>query len=454
MLFAFTISTQAQVPVKPRIVPSANGNASIEYIHLQQQIAFSFRHNSSQLDTLYAENALSYARLREMLAHEQVVDMEICGAASPVGNEEYNRSLSLRRAKAIRDAIKQMPHAESILITVKAVGEEWATFTQHVEEHYHHPNRDKVLGILHSNIANAEKKIALWSLEPNHATWSRLVDEHMDTSRNSVGIVAHTDIRLSDIIVPLPELPQWSIVPLSLDMAAPRSTVATPQAPSQTPTADLTSTSDSDSGSATTPTVMGGGTNESREAENSGDIFERKMVLAARTNLLVPALNVGLEVPIAANWSVGTEFYYPWIWPAPENRNCFELLAWNIEGRYWFGRERTIANRLQGHAVGLYVGGGYYDVQHNFNGHQGEFADVGIDYTYALPVAKGKLHMEFSLGLGYIYSVARPYKVVEKGGDLLWNKQLQRIHYFGPTRLNIALTVPIFKRIKREGGNE
>ncbi|MBQ7342339.1 MAG: DUF3575 domain-containing protein [Alistipes sp.] len=178
------------------------------------------------------------------------------------------------------------------------------------------------------------------------------------------------------------------------------------------------------------------------------------MVLAARTNLLVPALNIGLEVPIGTNWSVGAEYYYPWIWPSPENRNCFELLAWNIEGRYWFGRERTIADRLQGHAIGLYAGGGYYDVQHNFKGHQGEFADVGIDYTYALPVAKGKLHMEFSLGVGYIYSVARPYAVAEKGGDLLWRKQLQHIHYFGPTRLNIALTVPIFKRIKREGGNE
>jgi hypothetical protein len=62
--------------------------------------------------------------------------------------------------------------------------------------------------------------------------------------------------------------------------------------------------------------------------------------------------------------------------------------------------------------------------------------------------------MEFSLGVGYIYSVARPYAVAEKGGDLLWRKQLKHIHYFGPTRLNVALTVPIFKRIKRESGNE
>lgn len=423
MPLAFALSAQAQVPTGSHITPSANGDASIEHIHLEQQITFSFRHNSSQLDTLYAENALSYARLREMLAHEQVIDMEICGAASPVGNEEYNHRLALRRANAIREAIKQMPHTESILITVKAVGEEWATFTKHVEEHYHHPNRNKVLEILHSDIANAEKKFALWNLERNHATWRCLVDEHMDTSRNSIGLVAHTNIRLSDVIVTLPELPQWRIIPPSLEIA-------------------------------TTPTDKGGGATEIREAEKSSDIFERKMVLAARTNLLVPALNVGLEVPIGTNWSVGTESYYPWIWPAPENRNCFELLAWNIEGRYWFGRERTIANRLQGHAVGIYAGGGYYDVQHNFEGHQGEFADVGIDYTYALPVAKGKLHMEFSLGVGYIYSVARPYKVVEKGGDLLWNKQLQRIHYFGPTRLNIALTVPIFKRIKREGSNE
>ena len=178
------------------------------------------------------------------------------------------------------------------------------------------------------------------------------------------------------------------------------------------------------------------------------------MVAAVRSNLLVPALNVGVEVPIGNQWSVGAEYYYPWIWPAKDNRNCFELLAWNIEGRYWFGRERTTSQRLQGHAVGIYGGAGYFDVERNFAGNQGEFANVGVDYTYALSTAKGRLHFEFSLGVGYLYAKARPYYVPVPGGVLLWNKEIRQIHYFGPTRLNVSIAVPIFVNHKKEGRNE
>ena len=36
---------------------------------------------------------------------------------------------------------------------------------------------------------------------------------------------------------------------------------------------------------------------------------EKKMILAARTNLLVPALNVGVEVPVGYSWSVGADYW-------------------------------------------------------------------------------------------------------------------------------------------------
>ncbi|MBE6210376.1 MAG: DUF3575 domain-containing protein [Rikenellaceae bacterium] len=431
----FALSAPTRVVAKSHIVCPTPEHKEIptpsttSTLH-EERITFHFRHNNSLIDTLYADNASSYARLRAMLAFCDIADINICGAASPVGREGYNREIALRRAEAARALIESIESAKQIPIVISSTGEEWAAFTTHIEQNYHRRNRDKVLEILHSELPNAEKKRLLWILEYDHTTWRYLVRRHMASSRNTVSVVVH----LGSATLPTNLMPDTEISPLQLDELI----LPTPQTP----------TSDSYKGGGAT-SIENNGSNNRDEAS-----VERKMVLAARTNLLVPALNIGLEVPIGTNWSVGAEYYYPWIWPSPENRNCFELLAWNIEGRYWFGRERTIADRLQGHAIGLYAGGGYYDVQHNFKGHQGEFADVGIDYTYALPVAKGKLHMEFSLGVGYIYSVARPYAVAEKGGDLLWRKQLQHIHYFGPTRLNIALTVPIFKRIKREGGNE
>ena len=134
------------------------------------------------------------------------------------------------------------------------------------------------------------------------------------------------------------------------------------------------------------------------------------------------------------------------------------MLSWGIEGRYWFGKNRTAYDRLKGHSVGLYGYMGYYDFERNYHGHQGEFVNVGVDYTYAMAVGKRKgLHFEFSLGLGYIYSAARQYTVIEAGAPLISDKITKNIGYFGPTKANISLVVPIFQRvkpIKKDKGNE
>ena len=181
-------------------------------------------------------------------------------------------------------------------------------------------------------------------------------------------------------------------------------------------------------------------------------------IMAFRSNLLVPALNAGIEVPIGNHWSVGADYYFPWIWPKKDNKNCFELLGWGIEGRYWFGKERTAYDRLKGHSVGLYGYMGYYDFERNFHGHQGEFVNVGVDYTYAMAVGKRKaLHLEFSLGLGYIYSEARKYTVIEANGPLISDKITKKVGYFGPTKANVSLVVPIFQKVKPSNkikGNE
>ena len=101
---------------------------------------------------------------------------------------------------------------------------------------------------------------------------------------------------------------------------------------------------------------------------------------------------------------------------------------------------------------------GYYDFEYNFHGHQGEFANIGLDYTYAMAVGKRKqVHFEFSLGVGCIYSQARKYTVIESGAPLISDKITKTIMFFGPTKANISLVVPIFQRVKpqkREGGNE
>ena len=169
----------------------------------------------------------------------------------------------------------------------------------------------------------------------------------------------------------------------------------------------------------------------------------RREIVYARTNLLSPISNVGVEYCINNNWSIGADWYFPWIFRNADHKNCFQILGGGLEGRYWFGKERTEQDRLEGHSVGLNASLGYYDFERNFAGKQGEFINVGVDYLYSLPVCKDKLHLEFSIGLGYIYSNLRPYDVFQSGGLAFRKGYYENFHWFGPNKAAVSLVVPI-----------
>lgn len=87
---------------------------------------------------------------------------------------------------------------------------------------------------------------------------------------------------------------------------------------------------------------------------------------------------------------------------------------------------------------------GYYDWERNYSGYQGDFVVGGVDYLYAMPVFRGKLHLELSLGVGYFYSKATHYNVFESGGKGYRDKDYRKIfEYFGPLKASVALVVPL-----------
>lgn len=182
-----------------------------------------------------------------------------------------------------------------------------------------------------------------------------------------------------------------------------------------------------------------------RDLNRQKDFVSRTPVFAARTNILaIPILNAGVEVPINRNWSVGANYYYPWIWRGNNTRSCNQLLAFDVEGRYWFTNDRLPeSSRLLGHSVGAYVGGGYYDFERDWSGHQGEFLNVGVDYLYAIPLFRGRIHVEFEVGIGYIYSKAKPYRYID-GKCYLEKNGHKNIHWVGPTKAQVSVVVPIF----------
>jgi len=407
-----------------------------------QNISIYYENNCANPRWNYSDNAKAYKAIVEAvkrLALEQNgYTVIIEGAASPVGSETYNFRLALRRAEILRDIISRMEGGDKLKIRTISAGEDWTTFQSYIESNYYAANREEVLEILRTTETNDAKERMLYNIDKGK-TWRVLVRDFMDSARNAAMIhIVGTD----DLISKSPSLNfQSDVTPIKLDMLMFMGKPSVLQEPIEIVKPVAISIDKLKIEPQEQP--------QEQPTLQAQTTTPRKPVVAVRSNLLVPALNVGVEVPIGTHWSVGADYYFPWIWPKRDNKNCFELLAWGVEGRYWFGRNRTVFDRLQGHSVGVYGYMGYYDFERNLHGHQGEFMNVGVDYTYAMAVGKKKqVHFEFSLGFGYIYQQARKYTVIEAQGPLISDKITKKVGFFGPTKANVSLVVPIFQKVK------
>lgn len=170
--------------------------------------------------------------------------------------------------------------------------------------------------------------------------------------------------------------------------------------------------------------------------------------LALKTNLLFDALlmpNFEIEVPLGDRWSVQGEYMFPW-WVSKDDTRALQILSGGVEGRYWFGH-RNRMERLAGHFLGLYAGGGMYDVEYRGAGYQGEFYIAsGISYGYGLRLSSD-FRMEFSLGVGFLGTSYSRYNL--KDNHLVWQND-GRYTWIGPTKLKISL-VWVLNR-KEKGG--
>ena len=59
-------------------------------------------------------------------------------------------------------------------------------------------------------------------------------------------------------------------------------------------------------------------------------VTSERIVVAPRTNLLLPLLNVGIEVPIGRHFSFAADYYYPWLGHDRVNANCVEALLADV----------------------------------------------------------------------------------------------------------------------------
>lgn len=372
-----------------------------------------FRHDGGAIDSNYRDNRSSLALIRSAMASlaedttTAVSLIRIEGASSPIGHEVYNYRLSLRRARNVEKFLRTVPGLENAEISVLGKGEDWETFTDDIRQNYTRRNRAALLEILDSDIPNSEKKQRIMAMEYDQTTWKYLVRNFMRSSRHTVTLVVTKTSKVIELVPGVEQLKAKAEAGQSIRPSENKVVPAALEAP-KVPIASL------------------------------------------RTNLLVPGLNFGAELPIGNNWSVAADYYFPWFWPNKNNKNCFELLGWSVEGRYWFGRDRQPHDRLKGHSIGVSMAGGYYDFEKNYRGMQGEFVSPGIDYTYSMAIGRKKnMHLQFTVAAGYIRSWGRTYNVFSEYGELYPDEGTVIWDYFGPTKAAVSLVIPLYKK---EGG--
>ena len=408
---------------------------------ISEEFQIHYRFDRTDIDPEYRDNRNSTELLKQHLQDASRIDSIIIHVySSPDGVYEYNARLARQRAAAAETLIRQLTGSAqtnaqgSTSIRTVIVAENWSGLQRLVQERYTRHDRSKVLDILEAeNISEATRKWRLQQLD-NGYTWNYMLRHYMPELRNATVIT----LRMK------PEDPLPTLVPMCAravtmnpDDGPIRPKPATEPTPSGIQTIQPTPQQPT-----VTPADGPTGTEDTTAAAKPSMI----PLYALRTNLLVPALNIGAEVPLGERWSVSADYYYPWIWPSKMNRNCFEFLGWSVEGRYWFGRDRQPQQRLRGHSVGLYAAAGYYDFERNYQGQQGEFVSTGLDYTYAMGIGRRKrLNLEFTLALGYIRSWGRNYTVPGPGGELYPEPGTVIFDYVGPTKAAVSLVVPFEK---------
>lgn len=387
--------------------------------YIEKRYNIFFRINSPVIDKSFQGNERTIETMREDIQTTLQLDgavpdsLLILSTASPDGGYEFNKRLAKNRAASTEKLLLEMfPEFKGAHIKVEYLEEDWDGLLQVLKAHPEFPQREEMMEVIYDNNDLQSKEYRLRALKKG---WRYLVNNYIYALRNSsiTLSVVMTATNADDEFVR--EKPQERPEPLPAKEYS-----YTPVF--EPPTSDI------------------------GPAPVEEPKF-RKTILAARSNLLIPGLNVGLEIPIGSHWSVGLDYYYPWF-VSKDNLWCGEMLGWFIDAKYWFpGKNNTWApaSKLKGHAVGLYAGIGYYDYQKKTNGAQGEYLDFGIDYTYSLPIAEDKLRLEFNIGLGYIYTLYRPYYPSSDYEDLIKEPGIKyrSTNFIGPTRASVSLVYPI-----------
>lgn len=451
------------------------------------ELVLHFRFDRSMVDYGYRDNNRILAAMHKIFADSLCVSRidSVCIQAfsSPEGDADYNRRLALRRAQAVKGyLVWKYPGLNQYRIRTSAQAESWDALRDVALNDTLLPCRDEILQILKLNTGEKRKEallkklntgipyrhISQWILPElrnasictvymrplRHAQQgSRLVADAQGNNGKEYQKADGTEITDDTEVVNGVRVAKGNDTNANGTEVINGVRVAKGNDTNANGTevingVRVTKGNDTNANGTelTDNTEITGSTKVTGNAQTTGSAnaiapgkSRRHPLFAVKTNLLFDAAlmpNIELEVPIGKRWSLNGEYMFPW-WLINDDRYCLQILMGGLEVRYRPGK-RSGRDVLTGHFIGLYAGGGKYDLQWDKNGYQGEFfIAAGVSYGYAHSIARN-LRLEYNIGIGMLRTDYRHYHSRDNHRTLLWQENGEYT-WLGPTKLKISL---------------
>lgn len=172
------------------------------------------------------------------------------------------------------------------------------------------------------------------------------------------------------------------------------------------------------------------GSKVAKAVEEKGDPLHR---FALKTNLLYYAAlmpNVELQWRMNDLWTLSLEANVAW-WKKAADHKYYQIAMISPELRRWIKPRGP----WHGMYAGVFVGGGWYDLENGKTGYKGEGALAGVSFGYMWPVSRC-ISLEAGLGVGYLYTRHREY--IPYDGHYLYQRK-STFNYVGPLKLKFSI---------------
>jgi hypothetical protein len=167
--------------------------------------------------------------------------------------------------------------------------------------------------------------------------------------------------------------------------------------------------------------------------------------LAIKTNLLYDLAllpNLTVEYSLTPRWSVALEGYWSW-WSMDAPKYWYHRIQMvGVEGKYWIGN-LPLRRRMNGHHIGMYALAGNYDLRlfttdPDDLGYQSPWSySAGFSYGYTHAIGR-RWAFDYSLGVGYLGGIYHEYNR-SRCLDCAAKRTTKKMSYYGPTRAVISL---------------